>query len=83
MTSKTKQIYIAFQSIVRREIIRFLRIWAQTLLPSAITMALYFMIFGNLIGARIGNIHEFTYHDCTRSAVHSGFDPCYFQNCTQ
>jgi ABC-2 type transport system permease protein len=53
--------YIAFMTILRKEIRRFLRIWPQTLLPSAITMSLYFVIFGALIGARIGEMGGFTY----------------------
>ncbi len=47
---------IALATIVRREIRRFTRIWMQTLLPPAITMSLYFVIFGNLIGSRIGEM---------------------------
>jgi len=47
---------IALGTIVRREVTRILRIWGQTLLPPAITMTLYFVIFGNLIGGRIGEI---------------------------
>jgi len=47
---------IAFATIVRREIRRFLRIWMQTLIPPMITMSLYFIIFGNLIGPRIGEM---------------------------
>lgn len=47
---------IAFWTIFQREIRRFSRIWLQTLLPPAITMTLYFIIFGNLIGSRIGNM---------------------------
>jgi len=47
---------IALGTIARREIVRILRIWAQTLLPPAVTMTLYFIIFGNLIGSRIGAI---------------------------
>ncbi|HEX7917382.1 ABC transporter permease [Rudaea sp.] len=47
---------IALGTIARREIVRILRIWAQTLLPPAVTMTLYFIIFGNLIGSRIGTI---------------------------
>lgn len=46
--------YIAFQSILTKEITRFFRIWVQTLLPPAITMMLYFLIFGHLMGSRIG-----------------------------
>ncbi|MGB1238880.1 MAG: ABC transporter permease [Pseudomonadales bacterium] len=52
---------IAFYTIVHREIRRFTRIWAQTLLPPAITMTLYFIIFGNLIGSRIGEMDGFDY----------------------
>ncbi len=53
--------WIALQTIVRREIRRFTRIWPQTLLPPAITMALYFVIFGELIGSRIGDMDGFSY----------------------
>jgi ABC-2 type transport system permease protein len=53
--------YVAFMTIVRKEIKRYLRIWTQTLLPSAITMSLYFVIFGTLIGSRIGDMGGFTY----------------------
>jgi ABC-2 type transport system permease protein len=53
---------VALQTIVRREIVRIMRIWTQTLIPPAITMTLYFVIFGKLIGGRIGNIQgEFSY----------------------
>lgn len=53
--------WIAFQTIVVREVRRFLRIWVQTLLPPAITMALYFVIFGSLIGSRIGDMGGYDY----------------------
>jgi ABC-2 type transport system permease protein len=53
--------WVAFYTIVRKEIRRFLRIWMQTLLPPAITMSLYFVIFGALIGSRIGQMGGFTY----------------------
>ncbi|RLA55748.1 MAG: ABC transporter permease [Gammaproteobacteria bacterium] len=53
--------YVAFMTIVRKEIRRYLRIWTQTLLPSAITMSLYFVIFGSLIGSRIGEMGGFSY----------------------
>ena len=55
--------WIAFQTIVTKEIRRFTRIWVQTLLPPAITIALYFVIFGNLIGSRIGTMNGFDYID--------------------
>ena len=47
---------IAYQTILRREIRRFARIWPQTLLPPVITTSLYFLIFGTLIGERIGDM---------------------------
>ncbi len=52
---------IAMQTIVRKEMIRVLRIWVQTIVPPAITMTLYFIIFGNLIGRRIGTMDGFDY----------------------
>ena len=53
--------WIAFITILRKEVRRFTRIWVQTLLPPAITMALYFVIFGTLIGSRIGTMGGFSY----------------------
>lgn len=53
--------FIAFQTIVIREVRRFTRIWLQTLVPPAITIALYFLIFGNLIGRRIGEMGGYNY----------------------
>lgn len=53
--------WIAFSTILRKEIKRFSRIWIQTLLPPVITMALYFVIFGTLIGGRIGQMGGFNY----------------------
>ncbi len=55
--------WIAFMTILRKEVKRFTRIWVQTLLPPAITMILYFVIFGKLIGARIGDMAGFSYID--------------------
>lgn len=52
---------VALTTIVSKEIRRFSRIWVQTLLPPAITMALYFVIFGRLIGSQIGDMHGFNY----------------------
>lgn len=52
---------IALYTITRREVMRMLRIWSQTLIPPAITMTLYFVIFGKLIGSRIGPMHGFSY----------------------
>ena len=53
----------ALYTIVRREVARILRIWGQTLVPPAITMTLYFLIFGNLIGSRIGTMDGISYMD--------------------
>jgi len=53
--------FIALKSIYYKELNRFFRIWTQTLLPPAITMTLYFIIFGRLIGSRIGQMDGFSY----------------------
>ena len=55
--------WIAFQTILIKEILRFIRIWPQTLLPPAITTALYFIIFGQIIGSRIGEMGGFSYSE--------------------
>lgn len=56
-----QQQWIALTTIVRKEIVRFTRIWVQTLIPPIITMSLYFVIFGALIGSRIGQMEGFSY----------------------
>ncbi|WWO99880.1 MAG: ABC transporter permease [Candidatus Dasytiphilus stammeri] len=53
--------WIALKSIWKKEIHRFTRIWIQTLMPPVITMSLYFLIFGNLIGSEIHKINGFNY----------------------
>ncbi len=53
--------WIALQTILRKEMVRILRIWPQTLLPPAITMSLYFVIFGHVIGSKIGLIDGYHY----------------------
>ena len=58
---RTDAMITAFGTIVLREVRRFTRIWPQTLLPPAVTMTLYFIIFGNLIGSRIGDMGGFDY----------------------
>ncbi|TLF46035.1 ABC transporter permease [Halomonas urmiana] len=58
-----KQIAIALWTLVYKEIKRFTRIWPQTLLPPSITMTMYFIIFGNLIGSRIGEMDGYSYMD--------------------
>ncbi|ART64114.1 ABC transporter permease [Kushneria marisflavi] len=59
----TRQMMVALWTIVRSEIRRFMRIWPQTLLPPSITMTMYFIIFGNLIGSRIGQMDGVDYMD--------------------
>ncbi|MEE9493980.1 MAG: ABC transporter permease [Gammaproteobacteria bacterium] len=58
-----QQKYIAFKTIVIKEILRFSRIWLQTIVPPIITTSLYFVIFGNLIGPRIGSMDGVPYMD--------------------
>ncbi|HSJ47480.1 MAG TPA: ABC transporter permease [Gammaproteobacteria bacterium] len=58
-----RQKFVAFQTIVLREILRFSRIWIQTILPPVITTALYFVIFGTLIGSQIGDMDGVRYMD--------------------
>jgi ABC-2 type transport system permease protein len=53
--------WVGFTTLVRKEFIRVIRIWVQTIVPPAITMTLYFIIFGNLIGRRIGSMDGFDY----------------------
>ncbi len=53
---------IAYQTILTKEILRFSRIWIQTLIPPAITTTLYFLIFGQLIGSRIGQMDGLDYN---------------------
>lgn len=53
--------YVAFKSIFFREVKRFTRIWVQTLIPPVIIITLYFVIFGNLMGKKIGNVSGFSY----------------------
>lgn len=59
----TQQNLVAFKTIIVKEVMRFLRIWVQTLIPPAIMMTLYFVIFGNLIGSKIGDMDGFDYID--------------------
>lgn len=61
MSVELRANWVALQTIVHKEVRRFMRIWPQTLLPPAITMVLYFVIFGNLIGRQIGGVGGFSY----------------------
>src|SRR5207253_595641 len=53
--------WIGFQTIVIREYGRIIRIWGQTIVPSVVTATLYFVIFGSLIGRRVGAMGGFDY----------------------
>jgi ABC-2 type transport system permease protein len=53
--------WIGFKTIVIREYSRIIRIWGQTIVPSAVTQTLYFVIFGSLIGRRVGAMDGFAY----------------------
>lgn len=52
---------ISFYTLLRRELVRILKMWPETLLPSVITMSLYFMIFGSIMGSRIGDMNGVPY----------------------
>jgi ABC-2 type transport system permease protein len=56
-----KESLISLYTIVRREVVRFLRIWTQTLLPPVITQSLYFLIFGAFIGSQVRAVNGIPY----------------------
>ena len=55
--------WVAYLTIARREILRFARIWVQTIIPPVVMVGLYFVIFGKLIGQRIGEMDGMSYVD--------------------
>jgi ABC-2 type transport system permease protein len=59
--SRARTDWVGFRTIVRREFGRIIRIWGQTLVPPGVTAMLYFVIFGSVIGARIGQMGGFDY----------------------
>jgi ABC-2 type transport system permease protein len=61
MNTLRRKNFIALETVLIKEIVRFMRIWSQTLLPPAITMTLYFIIFGKLIGSQIHDINGYSY----------------------
>ena len=63
MANMLKSYLIAFKTLLLKEYLRFMRIWIQTVLPPMITTSLYFVIFGSLIGARLGKIQGYAYID--------------------
>ncbi|MDQ7075585.1 MAG: ABC transporter permease [Gammaproteobacteria bacterium] len=58
-----KNYWIALQTLVIKEVLRFSRIWMQTILPPAITTVLYLLIFGELLGQRLGDMDGYSYTD--------------------
>ena len=61
MVSRRKEILNSLITLATKEVRRFIRIWVQTLVPPAVTMSLYFIIFGSLIGPRIGTMDGLDY----------------------
>ena len=59
--SRLREAWVGFETTLRREIHRVLRIWPQTLLPPVVTTSLYFVIFGPVLGDRIGQMDGFSY----------------------
>jgi ABC-2 type transport system permease protein len=57
----SSQLWISYMTIVRKEITRFIRVWRQTIVPPVITTTLYYVIFGQFIGSRIGEVGGFSY----------------------
>jgi ABC-2 type transport system permease protein len=55
------KLWVSYYTIVRKGIVRIVRIWSQTILPSLVTSVLYFTVFGTILGGRIGLIHGFPY----------------------
>jgi ABC-2 type transport system permease protein len=59
--NRIRRNWIGLATLVNKEVVRIFRIWSQTLVPPAITMSLYFVIFGNVIGSRVGKMSGFSY----------------------
>ena len=55
------QLWISYYTMLRKDIVRIFRIWVQTFLPSVITSCLYFLIFGSVLGSRIGQMQGVNY----------------------
>ena len=68
--------YRALLTILYKEIHRFMRIWTQTLIPPAIMIMLYFVIFGTLIGKRIGQMGGFDYMQFMIPGLVSRYQVC-------
>lgn len=55
------QMWVSYYTMIRKEFVRMIRIWSQTLLPPIVTTSLYFIVFGSFIGSQLGQIHGFSY----------------------
>jgi ABC-2 type transport system permease protein len=55
------RLWVSFYTILRKDVVRIMRIWPQTLLPSVVTSVLYFLVFGQIIGERIGEFQGVPY----------------------
>lgn len=56
-----QQIWISFYTMLRKDVVRMFRIWIQTFLPSVVTSCLYFLVFGTVLGSRIGTMQGVDY----------------------
>ena len=55
------KMWIAYLTVMRKELVRIFRIWAQTILPPVVTTSLYFVVFGTFIGSQLAPIHGLSY----------------------
>lgn len=55
------QLWISFYTMLRKDVVRMFRIWVQTFLPSVMTSTLYFLVFGTVLGSRIGEMQGVDY----------------------
>ncbi len=55
------QMWTSFYTILRKDVVRMMRIWSQTFLPSVVTSVLYFLVFGKVLGDKIGDINGYSY----------------------
>ena len=55
------QLFTAFYTIIRKDVVRMFRIWGQTFLPPVVTSVLYFSVFGTVLGGRIGEMQGVDY----------------------
>ncbi len=58
---QTNRLWISFYTILRKDVVRIFRIWPQTFLPSVVTSVLYFLVFGTIIGSRVGSFNGVPY----------------------